>query len=106
MPVTPAADDSHEALLHDTGLSHLLLVVGEDERATAALAATRLQRAIGAVYRPQSERISHYLFADVTRQFDALVHLDTTTALEPLDANAAPPARQLDDVAQTYPSGV
>ena len=98
MPVTPAAGDSHEALLHETGLSHLLLVVGEDERATAALAATRLQRAIGVIYRRRSERISHYVFADVTRQFDALVHLDTTTALEPLDRD---PGWGLEDVAQT-----
>jgi len=62
-----------------------VLVTGEDERATAALQPTRLQRAIGVIYRPQTERVSHYVFADLTRQFDALIHLDTTTAVEPLD---------------------
>lgn len=84
LPVGPPRADSVEALLHDTGLAHLLLVMGEDAPATAALAPTRLQRAIGAVYRPETERVRHYVFADVTRQFDALVHLDTTSALEPL----------------------
>lgn len=101
--VAPAADDATEALLHDTGLEGLLLVMGEEARATAALAPMRLQRAIGVVYRPQTERISHYVFADVTRQFDALVHLDTTTALEPLDRDRG---WQLEDVARAQPSGV
>ena len=103
MRITPAAEDTMEALLHETGLDHLLLVMGEDARATAALAPTRLQRAIGATYRPQTERISHHVFADVTRQFDVLVHLDTTSALEPLEAA---PDWPLDDVAQTRPTGV
>ena len=85
MRVGPADDDTTEALLHETGLSHLQLVMGEHARATAALAPTRLQRAIGVTYRPQTERISHHVFADVTRQFDVLVHLDTTSALTPLD---------------------
>ena len=99
----PAADDATEALLHATGLAGLLLVMGEDARATAALAPTRLQRAVGVIYRPQTERISHYVFADVTRQFDALVHLDTTTALEPLDRDAR---WRHEDVAPANPSGV
>ena len=103
MRVGPASEDTTEALLHETGLSHLLLVMGEDARATAALAPTRLQRAIGVTYRPQTERISHHVFADVTRQLDVLVHLDTTTALEPLDGY---PGWQLEDVAPTYPSGI
>ena len=101
--VGPAADDATEALLHAKGGDGLLFVIGADARATAALARTRLQRAIGAVYRPQTERISHYVFADVTRQFDALVHLDATTALEPLDRDAG---WRLDDVAQTHPSSI
>jgi erythromycin esterase-like protein len=77
--------------------------MGADARATAALAPTRLQRAVGVIYRPQTERISHYVFADVTRQFDALVHLDTTTALEPLDRHAR---WRHEDVAPANPSGV
>ncbi len=103
MRVAPAREDSTEALLHETGLTNLVLVMGEDERATAALQPTRLQRAIGVIYRPPTERVSHYVFADVTRQFDVLIHLDTTTAVEPLDPD---PGWQGEDVAQTYPSGV
>ena len=103
MPVAPAREDSTEALLHATGLANLLLVMGADARATAALQPTRLQRAIGAIYRPETERVSHYVFADVTRQFDALVHLDTTSALEPLDPD--PGRRQLDDARRTAPTG-
>lgn len=101
--VRSARDDAVEALLHQTGLTSLLVIMGQDERATAALAAARLQRAIGVVYRRETERFSHYVFADVTRQFDALIHLDATTALEPLDPD---PGWQHEDVAQTYPTGV
>ena len=104
MPVAPAREDSTDALLHATGLANLLLVTGADAGATAALQPTRLQRAIGAIYRPETERVRHYVFADVTRQFDALVHLDTTTALEPLDPG---PGRQgLDDAQRTHPTVV
>ncbi len=98
MPVAPAREDSLEALLREAGPVNLLLVMGEDSRAAAALAPTRLQRAIGAVYRPETERVRHYVFADVARQFDALIHLDTTTALEPLDQHADLPARRREDL--------
>ena len=58
-----------------------------------------LERAIGVVYRPDTERWSHYFEADLPQQFDAVVHLDTTTALVPLDrpdadAGQAPAARR------------
>jgi len=92
MRVEPAREDAVDALLHATGLANLLLVMGADARVDAALQAMKLQRAIGAIYRPQTERFSHYVFADVTRQFDALVHLDATSALEPLDPEPGGPA--------------
>lgn len=85
MRMAPAREDATEALLHATGPANLLLVTGADARVDAALRATRLQRAIGAIYRPETELVHHYVFADATRQFDALIHLDTTSALEPLD---------------------
>jgi erythromycin esterase-like protein len=88
--VAAAREDSTEALLHESGPQNLMLVLGAGGQAAAALQTTRLQRAIGVVYRPQTERVSHYVFADVTRQFDVLVHLDTTTALEPLEPGRAP----------------
>ena len=94
MTVAPARDDALEALLHASGPANLLLVMADDAGAAAALAPSRLQRAIGVVYQPHTEWLSHYVFADVTRQFDALIHLDTTTALEPLDQAASASARR------------
>lgn len=44
----------------------------------------KLERAIGVIYLPQSERVSHYLFADISDQFDAVVHFDESGAVEPL----------------------
>ena len=63
----------------------------------------RLERAIGVIYRPQTERASHYFPARLDQQFDVVVHLDRTSALQPLDDIAAwdplePP--------ETYPSGI
>jgi len=85
MRVDPAREDAHDALLQETGLANLLLVIGEDAAAAGALAPTRLQRAIGVVYRPERERVSHYVFAGVARQYDPLIHLGASSALEPLD---------------------
>jgi erythromycin esterase-like protein len=86
MPVAPARADAIEALLHEAGPPNLLLVMAQaDAAAAAALRSAPVQRAIGAIYRRASEYVSHYVLADATRQFDALVHLDTTSALAPLE---------------------
>ena len=68
-----------------------------------AFAAERLERAIGVVYLPETERASHYFEASLSRQFDAVVHIDETTALAPLDAVADAASG---DAPETYPSGV
>ena len=65
--------------------------------------APRLQRAIGVIYRPETERLSHYFHATLPRQFDAVIHIDHTRAVEPLERGATwrgsePP--------ETYPSGI
>jgi erythromycin esterase-like protein len=67
------------------------------------LVVPRLERAIGVIYRPQTERGSHYFGARLSEQFDAVIHLDRTRALEPLERTARwdegePP--------ETYPTGV
>lgn len=54
-----------------------------------ALAARRIQRYIGVIYRPESEKASHYSWSDITQQYDALLYIDSTDAIEPLD----PPAK-------------
>ena len=103
MRVRPALAGSLEALLHDTGLGDFLIVLRDNPEAARALAGRRLERAIGVIYRPETERVSHYFHADVAEQFDAVIHLDATTAVEPLDpygdwVHTATP--------ETYPSGV
>ncbi len=78
--VVPSLRGSVERRLHDAGVERGLI----DLRA-GALTGTLLQRMIGVVYRPETERWSHYVEADVTRQFDALVHVDETSALNGCD---------------------
>ncbi|MFL5656577.1 MAG: erythromycin esterase family protein [Ktedonobacteraceae bacterium] len=85
MRVRPALEGSYEALFHDTGLAKFLLNSREDNNAVKGLRGPRLERAIGVIYRPQTERISHYFTARLPEQFDALIHFDKTRAVEPLD---------------------
>jgi erythromycin esterase-like protein len=86
--VRPALPESYEAVLHETGLPRFLLFFPSPAE---ALRTPRLERAIGVVYRPQTERISHYFYARLPDQFDALIHFDVTTAVEPLLPVPAPP---------------
>jgi erythromycin esterase-like protein len=63
----------------------------------------RLERAIGVIYLPESERVSHYFHARLADQFDAVIHLDQTRAVEPLERTA-----QWDkgELPETYPFAV
>jgi erythromycin esterase-like protein len=99
--VRPALDGSIESLLHDVGMPQFVLQL-HDER-LAGLATPLLERAIGVIYRPQTERQSHYLHARLTEQFDALVHVDRSTALVPLEPS---PHWYHEEVPETYPSGL
>ena len=65
--------------------------------------AERLERAIGVIYRPETERVSHYFMAQLADQFDAVLHFDETRAVEPLP-NAE--EEQTSEVPETYPTGV
>jgi erythromycin esterase-like protein len=87
--VRPALADSYESVFHETRLPRFLVFPSGIE----GLRAPRLERAIGVVYRPQTERISHYFFARLPDQFDAVIHVDVTTAVEPLAPVPAPPRR-------------
>jgi erythromycin esterase-like protein len=62
-----------------------------------------LQRAIGVIYRPETERWSHYFQAHLDQQFDVMIHLDETRALQPLEQN---PQWERGDLPETFPSGV
>jgi erythromycin esterase-like protein len=101
--VRPALPGSYEALFHETGLGNFYLDLGV--RAPAALAVPRLERAIGVVYRPETERQSHYFEASLARQFDAVFHYDRTRAVEPLERTPSWD-RVSADFPETFPSAL
>ena len=81
--VRPALKDSYEYLFHSTRLDRFFLPLTEP--AAARLTEPMLERAIGVIYAPHTERASHYFEASLASQFDAVFHLDETAAVEPLD---------------------
>jgi erythromycin esterase-like protein len=86
--VRPALADSYEALFHDTGLASFLHTWREGDTATEGLRDPRLERAIGVLYHPDTERLSHYFGARLPDQFDAVLHFDETQAVEPLECTS------------------
>lgn len=82
--VRPALEDSYEHLFHSSGLDRFFLSLKEP--AAVPLREMLLERAIGVIYRPETERASHYFDASIANQFDAVFHIDETNALEPLNA--------------------
>lgn len=98
--VRPALSDSYEALFHDTRLPRLLLTLHQDSSVVQGLRKSRLERAIGVIYLPQSERVSHYFHARLANQFDAIIHFDETQAVEPLERTAH---WETGEAPETYP---
>ncbi|MEX2673122.1 MAG: erythromycin esterase family protein [Phycisphaeraceae bacterium] len=100
--VRPALPGSHEALFHETGQEAFLLRMDHPE-VVDQLTQPRLQRMIGVIYRPETERGSHYFHCKLAAQFDVLLHFDHTRAVEPLERT-----RQWaqGDGPETYPSGL
>ncbi|MFI5053814.1 MAG: erythromycin esterase family protein [Acidimicrobiia bacterium] len=101
--VRPALAASHEAVLHECGPAPGYWLDTQQPAVRAALVAPRLERAIGVIYRPETERASHYFDARLAEQFDAVIHLDHTRALEPLERTS-----RWDDgePPETFPSGM
>src|SRR5215831_18237817 len=83
--VRPALADSYEALFHDTGLDCFLHTWRAGDTVTESIRGSRLERAIGVIYLPETERLSHYFGAQLPDQFDAVLHFDETQAVEPLE---------------------
>ena len=104
--VRPSLRGSVEAVFHATGVPRFLLPLGAQDPATASLRAPHLQRAIGVVYRPDTERQSHYFEARLAEQFDAVLHFDETRAVEPLEHAPEWREGEPDEVPETYPFGV
>lgn len=84
MSVRAPIAGSYEAVLHDAG-PRLLLDLRYSAELRQVLDEPRLQRAIGVIYRPQTERHSHYFHARLPEQFDVMLHYDVTRAVEPLE---------------------
>jgi protein-L-isoaspartate(D-aspartate) O-methyltransferase len=96
--VLPSHRESYERLCHDAGVPRFLLDLGRDEAVRRRLLQSRLERFIGVIYRPDTERMSHYAEASLPQQFDAFVWFDQTTAVTPLGAEHA-----RSGVPDTYP---
>ncbi len=105
MRVRPAHVESYERLFHDTGLPAFALHLRDPRRSALRqeLLTPRLERAIGVVYRPDTELASHYFGASLPLQFDEYVWFDETTAVHPL--GAAEPSRST-GLPDTYPFGL
>jgi erythromycin esterase-like protein len=99
--VRPALPGSYEALFHEVAIPRFMLDLRNGDPAES-LREPRLERAIGVIYRPETERQSHYFHARLADQFDAVLHFDETRAVEPLERVAAPSG----EVAETFPTGV
>ncbi|HEX8242375.1 MAG TPA: erythromycin esterase family protein [Longimicrobium sp.] len=84
--VRPALPESFAGLFHRSGVGNFLLPLRGTGSLADALAAPRLERAIGVLYLPETERASHYFLTRLSRQFDVVVHIDTTRAVRPLPA--------------------
>lgn len=100
--VQPAHRQSYERQFHLTGVPGLILPMraGHEYDLVTELADPRLERAIGVIYRPESELASHYFEAELPAQFDEYVWIDRTTAVSPL------PVHRTDATPDTYPFGV
>ncbi len=101
--VRPALPGSYEAIFHEAQLGDFLLNCRAEDCMTAGLGDPRLERAIGVIYRPETERTSHYFYSRLPNQFDAVLHFDETRAVEPLERTAA---WEAGEVPETYPFAV
>jgi erythromycin esterase-like protein len=101
--VRPALGNSYEALFHEVDIPRFLLTFRNTDHAAAALREPLLERAIGVIYRPETERASHYFKARLSEQFDAVIHFDQTRAVEPLELTAE---WEAGEVPETFPTGI
>jgi erythromycin esterase-like protein len=100
--VHPSRPDSFEALFHGVRIARYLVDLHprHNESLRDDLREPRLERYIGVVYRPESERMSHYAHASLSDQYDGFVWFDETSAVMPLAAWVAAGEDE------TYPFGL
>jgi erythromycin esterase-like protein len=109
MRVRPALAGSYERVLAETAAaaraSRYLLRLRDNDTVRDLLGDSRLQRAIGVIYRPETERQSHYYRVELPSQFDAMIHIDETTALRALEPGEHW-ERDVEEAPETFPSGI
>jgi erythromycin esterase-like protein len=98
--VRPGYAHSYEELFHTLEQKQFFL---ETRQALEDLTEPRLERAIGVIYRPETERYSHYFHAHITQQFDWVIHIDESRALTPLEPTAE---WHSGEAPETFPSGL
>lgn len=101
--VRPALNGSVEEVFHETGRDAFLVSALISRAAAEPLSVVRLGRAIGVIYLPATERQSHYYHVRPVDQFDAMIHIDRTCALEPLEPTSSWIEGQNPE---TYPTGL
>lgn len=101
--VRPALRESYEDLFHQSGLPRFWINLRPSPSKASVPDKPRLERAIGVIYRPETERLSHYFQARITEQFDAIIHFDETRAVEPLERTSIWDEGELPE---TYPFAV
>ena len=101
--VRPPRADSFEALLDAVEHERFWLRLRDDGRAAEELYQPRLERAIGVIYRPETELVSHYFEAHLSEQFDSVIHFDETRAVEPLERTVE---WQRGEPPETYPTSL
>ena len=100
--VRPSHKDSYEQIFHQTGIPEFFLNL-RDKEIEELLQKPQLTRAIGVIYRPETERVSHYFTAVLSEQFDGVIHFDETRAVEPLDEAGS---WSHEDIPETFPAGL
>jgi erythromycin esterase-like protein/predicted phosphoribosyltransferase len=101
--VRPALAGSYEALFHAAKRDRFLLILNDGDTMVQQLSVPRLERAIGVIYRPDTERQSHYFRARLPNQFDAVLHFDETRAVKSLEITQEWEAGELPE---TFPFAV
>jgi erythromycin esterase-like protein len=93
---------SYEAIFSELEKKRFVLDLRTENEAVSLLKEKKLQRAIGVIYRPETERASHYFYSSLPRQFDFMIHIDKTEAVQPLPSFIHKRPGEMDE---TYPSG-
>lgn len=94
---------SYEEIFHHVDHKQFFLDLRQESAAIELLKESRLQRAIGVIYKPQSERYSHYIYTSLPEQFDFMIHIDQTTAVQPLETVMRVHHGEMDE---TFPTGI